>query len=74
MRTQLILTKCSKCRRIKVNSNWLPAPRFLARDANYTYAYCPGCLSEELAMVEKHSPVKALGATVVSAFPHPAHA
>lgn len=55
MNTQLIMTKCSKCRRIKVNSNWLPEPKFLAHDAIYTHAYCPECLEQELAMVENYT-------------------
>jgi len=58
MSAQLILTKCSKCLRIKVNSNWLPEPRFLARDAIYTHAYCPECLAKEMAMVEEYAPAR----------------
>jgi hypothetical protein len=74
MKTQLIMTKCSKCRRIKVNSNWLPEPKFLARDAIYTHAYCPECLEKEMAMVEKYAPEEPSSATAPLLTTHFAHA
>jgi hypothetical protein len=72
--THLIMVKCSKCRRIKVNHNWLAEPRFLARDANYTHSYCPECLGEEMAKVEEYAAPEAVVANGMLAFSHPAHA
>lgn len=74
MRTQLILTKCCKCCRVKVNSNWLPEPRFLAKETNYTHTYCPDCLAAEMAKVENHSPTAAIisSGSMASSQPVPA--
>lgn len=41
--------------RIKVNSHWLPEPKFLARDALYTHAYCPECFAKEMALAEEYA-------------------
>ncbi|MEI6808970.1 MAG: hypothetical protein WCN95_09615 [bacterium] len=74
METQMVLIKCSKCNRIKVNNNWLPEPRFLARHAGYTYACCSDCLAAEMEIVENHSPERAIRAASAGLRPQPVHA
>jgi hypothetical protein len=63
MSPMLILAKCSRCGRIKVNSNWLKEPDFLTHDTLYSHTYCPECLQAEMATVEEYAAVKATKAT-----------
>lgn len=51
----IVLVKCCKCQRIKVNGNWLPEPRFLSSRTSYSHAYCPICLDKEMAVAEKYA-------------------
>jgi len=55
----LALTKCCKCCRIRVNSNWVQEPDFLSHDTAFSHTYCPTCLSEEMELAEKHADAKA---------------
>jgi len=66
MKTQLMTTKCCKCRSIRVNGNWFPEPTFLAWDVIYTHTYCPECFEQEMAMVEKYFQDKPVNAIVCS--------
>jgi hypothetical protein len=53
MKTPLVIVKCSHCRRIKVNNNWVREPDFLSRDIEHSHSYCPACLN--LVMEEAES-------------------
>ncbi|MBU4199999.1 MAG: hypothetical protein KKG09_04755 [Verrucomicrobia bacterium] len=64
MKTQLMMTKCCKCQRVKMNGNWLTEPIFLILKLTepiflilnviYTHTYCPECFEQEMAMIEKY--------------------
>jgi len=53
MKTPIVIVKCSSCRRIKVNNNWVREPGFLSRDIQHSHTHCPACL--HLVMEEAES-------------------
>ena len=48
----VIITVCSKCRRIEVKGKWIDYPPFLSPYVRKTHAFCPACLAAEMEEVE----------------------
>jgi hypothetical protein len=67
MKTPIVIVKCSKCRRIKVNNNWVREPDFLSRNIEHSHSYCPPCLNLVMEEAESwsHSSVPATFAPVM---------
>jgi hypothetical protein len=53
------ITQCCKCKRIRINGNWLHKPAFLSPTIPCTHSYCPVCLEEALAEID-NTPVEQL--------------
>jgi len=55
MQSRMFIVKCSRCRRIRVNSNWVNEPEFLSKDFEYSHTFCPSCLPVAMAQAEAAS-------------------
>ena len=61
MNPRIVVVKCCRCHRIRVNNNWVKEPSFLSKNVNHSHTYCPSCLGTVMEELEHLPSVPALG-------------
>ena len=57
MNPRIVVVKCCRCHRIRVNNNWVKEPSFLSKNVNHSHTYCPSCLGTVMEQLDRLQPV-----------------
>ena len=53
MNPRIVVVKCCRCHRIRVNNNWVKEPSFLSKNVDHSHTYCPSCLGTVMEELER---------------------